>query len=153
MLCFQKGRLTAQKSSSKPGNSTIWLALTRNERVLLRAENDQCGYYYVATMQGPAAQGKKPIDFHSKAPSTVRHNTKIVRACQVASVVSDSKEPYGLQPARLLAMGFSRQEYRWVAMPSSRGSSQPSNQTHLCLPALAGGFFTTSATWESHKNL
>ena len=108
-------------------------------------ENDQCGYYYVATMQGPAAQGEKPVDFHSKAPSTVRHNTKIVHACQVTSVVSDSKEPYGLQPARLLAMGLSRQEYRWVAMPSSRGSSQPRNQTHLCLPALAGGFFTTSA--------
>ena len=40
----------------------------------------------------------------------------------------------------------------WVAMPSSRGSSQPRDQTHVSLmsPALAGGFFTTSATWEAH---
>ena len=32
----------------------------------------------------------------------------------------------------------------WVAMPSSRGSSQP-----LMSPALAGGFSITSATWEA----
>ena len=45
----------------------------------------------------------------------------------------------------------------WVAMPSSRGSSQPRNQTNLpllCLTslALADGFFTTSATWEAIMN-
>ena len=34
----------------------------------------------------------------------------------------------------------------WIAMPSSRGSSQP---TSLISPALAGGFFTTMATWEA----
>ena len=35
-------------------------------------------------------------------------------------------------------------------MPSSRGSSQPRDQTHVSLsPALAGGFFTTSAAWEA----
>uniref|UniRef100_A0A8C2PH73 DNA replication licensing factor MCM3 n=1 Tax=Capra hircus TaxID=9925 RepID=A0A8C2PH73_CAPHI len=36
----------------------------------------------------------------------------------------------------------------WVAMPSSRMSSQPWDRTPACLmsPALAGGFFTTSAS-------
>lgn len=34
----------------------------------------------------------------------------------------------------------------WGAMPSSRGSSQPRNPTHI---SLAGGFFTTSTTWEA----
>ena len=40
----------------------------------------------------------------------------------------------------------------WVAMPSSRGSSQPRDQTSACLlhPALAGRFFITSTTWETH---
>ena len=39
----------------------------------------------------------------------------------------------------------------WVAMPSSRVSSQPRDQTRsLMSPALAGGFFTTSTTWEAH---
>ena len=40
----------------------------------------------------------------------------------------------------------------WVAMPSSRGSSQPRDRTHVsCVSALAGGFFATSATWEAPK--
>ena len=39
-----------------------------------------------------------------------------------------------------------------VAMPSSRGSSRPRDRTHICMsPALAGGFFTTSVTWEAYK--
>ena len=39
----------------------------------------------------------------------------------------------------------------WVTMPSSRGYSQPRNQTQVSLmsPALAGRFFTTSTTWEA----
>ena len=42
----------------------------------------------------------------------------------------------------------------WVAMPSSRGSSQPRDQpVSLMSPALAGEFFTTSASWEAHGAL
>ena len=40
-----------------------------------------------------------------------------VHPCQVTSVISDSLQPYGLQPARLLCpWGFSRQEY-WGGLP------------------------------------
>ena len=36
----------------------------------------------------------------------------------------------------------------WVAIPFSRGSSWPRDQTHISMsPALAGGFFTTSASY------
>ena len=35
----------------------------------------------------------------------------------------------------------------WVARPFSRGSSPPRDQTRLS--CVAGGFFTTSATWET----
>ena len=36
-------------------------------------------------------------------------------------------------------------------MPSSRGSSNSGIEpTSLMFPALAGGFFITSATWEAH---
>ena len=40
-----------------------------------------------------------------------------------------------------------------VAMPSSRGSSRPRDQTCVSLtsPALGGGFFATSPTWEVLK--
>ena len=38
----------------------------------------------------------------------------------------------------------------WVAMPSSRGSSDPGiKSVSPGSPALGGGFFTTSATWEA----
>ena len=45
----------------------------------------------------------------------------------------------------------------WIAMPSSKGSSLPRDRTQvsriepetLMSPASAGGFFTTSATWEA----
>ena len=48
---------------------------------------------------------------------------------------------HGILQARILG---------WVAMPSSRRSFQPRDWTHIFMsPALAGGFFTTSATWES----
>ena len=45
----------------------------------------------------------------------------------------------GLLPARIL---------EWVTMSSSRGSSWTRDLT-LTSPALAGGFFITSATWEA----
>ena len=38
----------------------------------------------------------------------------------------------------------------WVAMPSIGGSFNPGiKPASLMSPALAGGFFTTSATWEA----
>ena len=49
---------------------------------------------------------------------------------------------HGILQARIL---------EWVAISSSRGSSQPRDRTlSLMSPAVAGGFFTTSSTWEAH---
>ena len=52
-----------------------------------------------------------------------------------------------------LSTGFSRQEYR-TGLPFSppRGLLDPGIQP-MCLtsPALAGGFFTTGATWDSYE--
>ena len=53
---------------------------------------------------------------------------------------------HGILQARIL---------EWIAMPSSRGSSQPRDRPSLNLVsyvslALAGRFFTTSATWEAY---
>ena len=48
---------------------------------------------------------------------------------------------HGILQARIL---------KWVALPSSRGSSHPRDWTlSLIFPELAGGFFTTSTTWEA----
>ena len=47
---------------------------------------------------------------------------------------------HGILQARIL---------EWVAMPSSRESSPGIEPVSLKSPPLAGGFFTTSATWEA----
>ena len=42
----------------------------------------------------------------------------------------------------------------WVAKPSSRGSSQPRNQTHISYISCIGRrFFTTSTTWEAQEEM
>ena len=62
--------------------------------------------------------------------------------------MSDSLQPHGLQPARLLSMGFSRQEY-WSGFPCPPSGDLPTlgiEPLSLASPALAGRFFTTSTT-------
>ena len=51
---------------------------------------------------------------------------------------------HGILQARIL---------EWVAIFFSRGFSWPKDQTHVLSPALAGGFFTTSTTWEAPHTL
>ena len=51
-----------------------------------------------------------------------------------------------------LPMGFSRQEY-WSGLPCPPPGDLLDlgiEPTSLASPALAGEFFTTSATWEAH---
>ena len=53
----------------------------------------------------------------------------------------------------LLSMGFSRQEY-WSGLPCPSPGDLPSpgiEPMALISPALTGGFFRTSTTWESLK--
>ena len=52
---------------------------------------------------------------------------------------------HGIFQARIL---------EWVSIPFSRGSSQPRDQTRVLVsPALAGGLFTSTATWEAHGSV
>ena len=58
--------------------------------------------------------------------------------CVSRSVVSDSLLPHGPQAA--LSMGILQaRTLEWVAMASSRGSSQPRDRTQVS--HMAGGFF------------
>ena len=71
-------------------------------------------------------------------------------------VMFHSLWPCGLQgPARLLGPRDSPGRIlEWVAMPSSRESSWPRDQTCVSVsPALAGRFFTTSAVWEGPESI
>ena len=50
-----------------------------------------------------------------------------------------------------LSLGFSRQEY-WSGLPCPPPGDLPNPEikpSFLMSPALAGGFFTTSPTWEA----
>ena len=54
-----------------------------------------------------------------------------------------------------LSMGFSRQEY-WNGLPCPPPGDLPDlgiEPGSLLSSALAGGFFTTSATWEAHSSV
>ena len=68
------------------------------------------------------------------------------------SVMSDSLQPHGLQPTRLLCpQGFSRQEY-WNGLPCPPLGDLPSpgiEPESFTSPALAEGFFTTNVTCEA----
>ena len=80
---------------------------------------------------------------------------------EITSVMSNSLQSYGLlcpcvqflnhQPP--LSMRFSRQEY-WSGLSCPPPGDLPNpgiKPTSLTSPALAGGFFTASTTWEAHN--
>ena len=50
-----------------------------------------------------------------------------------------------------LSMGFPRQEY-WSGLLFPSPGDLPNPGTEPVFPALAGGFFTTSVTWEAQMN-
>ena len=69
----------------------------------------------------------------------------------VCSVVSDSATPWTVACQAPLSMEFSRQE-SWNGLPFPSPEDLPNpgiKPTSLASPVLAGGFFTTSNTWET----
>ena len=78
-------------------------------------------------------------------------------ACMsVCSVISDALlSPWTGTHQAPKSMGFSRQGY-WSGLPFSYPGDIPNpgiEPTSLMSPALAGGFFTTSAAWEAQNPL
>ena len=57
-----------------------------------------------------------------------------------------SVTPWTVARRAPLSVGFSWQEY-WSALPCPPPGIEPASPTS---PVLAGGFFTTAATWEAH---
>ena len=68
-------------------------------------------------------------------------------------VMSNPLWPRSCSPQAPLSTGFSRQEY-WSGLPCPSPGDLPDpgiKPASLTSPALAGGFFTTGATWETPK--
>ena len=74
-----------------------------------------------------------------------------MRACSVASVVSDSCEPRGCSPLTPLFMELFRQGYcSGLPFPPLGNLPYPGIEPASSVSlALASGFFTTSTTWEA----
>ena len=86
-----------------------------------------------------------------------KHLPKMLCACVLTcfSRVQLFETPWTVACQAPLSMGILQARVlEWVAMPSSRGSSQPRDWPEsLTSPALAGRFFTTNATWEAPNML
>ena len=75
-----------------------------------------------------------------------------MRVSSVTSVMSDSLDPMDYSPPGSSVHGILQARIlEWVAMPSSRGSSSPRDQT--CISCTAGEFFNHWATWEAQKEV
>ena len=68
------------------------------------------------------------------------------RVC-VLSHVQLSAAPWTAARQAPLSLGFSRQEH-WSGLPCSPPGDLANPGIEPVFPALAGGFFTTSATWD-----
>ena len=76
-----------------------------------------------------------------------RVHAKLLQSCSTLCNPMDCSPPvssvHGILQARIL---------EWVAKPSSRGSSQPRDQTHISyVSCIAGGFFTTEPPGKPSK--
>ena len=89
---------------------------------------------------------KKVVPFLTVSPSLPPHmRASSLQSCLTLGDLCTASPPgssvHGILQARIL---------QWVAISSSRGSSQLRDQTHISMcPALAGRFFTPGATCEA----
>ena len=79
-----------------------------------------------------------------------------VHECYIASVMSDSFATlWNVAHQVPLSMGFSRQK-NWSGLPCPSPADLPNlgiEHMSLTSPAVSGGFFTTSTTWEALRSV
>ena len=84
-------------------------------------------------------------EFHIRTFNILRKLTHCMCACVLSHV---SVTPGTVAHQVPLSMGFSRQEY-WSGLPFLTPGDLPNPGIEPVSPTLAGGFFTTRATWEA----
>ena len=131
--CSEPDGKSSGKDKPKPWFLPVacrWWALRENAKPATRRAEQGT--------RGPHAQGWPKRHGHARTCVT----------CVGHSVVYISLWPHGLQPTRLLAHGILQARIlEWVAIPFSRGSSRPRDQTQVS--CIAGRFFTDWATREA----
>ena len=86
---------------------------------------------------------------HQESATGDAHVAKSLQPCLTLCNPTDCSPPrssvQGLLQARLL---------EWVAMPSSRGSSQPRDRTHISyVSSISRQVLPTRITWEAHTGV
>ena len=77
------------------------------------------------------------------------HDAKLLQSCLTLW------DPMDCSPPDSSVQGILRQEH-WSGLPCPPPGDLPDpgiKPTSLVSPALAGGFFTTSATWEAQRKI
>ena len=96
----------------------------------------------------PSPLGRKVLSCSTYAS----HFSKCV--CSAAQSCPTVYNPMDCRPQASLSVEFSRQEY-WCGLPCPPPGALPNpgiKPVSPASPALAGGFFTTSTTWEAPLN-
>ena len=105
--------------------------------------------------------GRRKLSTRLRGEDIYIHNSDFVQNSGLPASLIDLHAklfqlcPTLCDPMAPLSMGFSRQEY-WSGVPfhSPGDLSDPGIKSESLLsPTLAGGFFTTSATWEARVYL
>ena len=91
-------------------------------------------WFYLLAVQGIL---RSLLQHHSSKASILRHS---------AFFMVHLSHPY-MTTGKTIALTGQARILEWVAMPSSRGSSQPRGRTQVS--CIAGGFFTIWATREA----
>ena len=115
------------------------------------------GYQLVARRQCPGNLAPGPCFNTSTPKREIAGDSKDWLACMLSrfSRVQLCATPRTVAFQALLSMELSRQDY-WSGLPRPLPGDLPNpgiKPASLMSPALAGGFFTTSATWEVPKDV
>ena len=131
-----------KKKSSE--NSTQWKAASSQSRVV----NKHCPWLLAATFSVLHFRAERRYLGGIYIIACAHKCAKSLQLCQTLCDHMDSSPSgssvHGISQARIL---------EWVAIPFSRGSSQPRDQTQeisLMSPASTGRFLNSNATWEAH---
>ena len=131
---IQKGKSTRQERGERYTNTTLTSDLDSNQRLLKTLVQKYIQEEEI-WQSGRLIHLEENVCIHAKS----------LQSCPVLCAPMDcspkGSSVHGILQARIL---------EWVAMSSSRGSSQPRDQIHIyCGSCVAGGFFTTEPRREA----
>ena len=117
-----------------------WMWLPDCENKGARGSRQSCCHRLREGVGGLWSPAAMVLNQHVLSTLTLWVTQSCLTLCSPVDCSPPGSSVHGILQARIL---------EWFAKPSSRGSSWPRDQTHVCyVSCIAGKFFTTSTTWE-----